>query len=139
MADPDTTTRVVRPPDFEQTELAERIALFAIVNRHPRASKVLEGMVKPAAEAATKLLGIAMTWPSGKRQGRATLEFGNRPDQHERLARLMAEAAPALKLAMCAQMSPQQQARFPHLAHHEFRQVPGRNAFAARLVREATR
>lgn len=139
MADPDTTTRVVRPPDFEDTELAERIALFAIINRHPRASKVLEGLVKPAAEAAARLLGIAMAWPSSKRQGRATLEFGNRPDQHERLSRLIAEAAPALKLALCAQMSPHQQARFPHLANQEFRQVPGRNAFAARLVREATR
>ena len=51
----------------------------------------------------------------------------------------MSEAHPLLKLAMWAQMSPQQQARFPQLANRAFRQLPGRNTFAARLVREASR
>ncbi len=139
MADPQTTTRVVNPGAFGETELAERIALFAVVNRHPRASKVLDGLVAPASAAARKLVAQALVWPSSKRQARATLEFGPRADQHDRLARLMGEAAPVLRLAMYAQMTPQQQVRFANLANQEFRQLPGRNAFAARLVREATR
>ena len=138
MKDADTTTRVVAPPG-DDTELAERIALFALVQRHPRASKVLEGLTGPAAVAATKFVASALTWPSSKRQGRATLEFGNRGDHHERLTQLVAEAPPPLRLALFAQMTPQQQARFPHLGGQELRQVPGRNALAARLVREATR
>ena len=139
MLDADTTTRVVAPPGTAEVELAERIALFAIVNRHPRASKVLEGLTQAAAGAATTLVQTAMSWPSGKRQGRAAVEFGYRPDQHERLAHLMAEASPALKVALCAQMSAAQQARFPHLANQRPRQLAGREAFAGRLVREATR
>lgn len=139
MAIPQTTTRVVHPAALDDTGLAERIALFAVVNRHPRASKVLDGLIAPASAAARKLVAQALVWPSSKRQARATLEFGPRADQHDRLARLVAEAPPLLRLAMYAQMTPQQQARFPAFANQEFRQLPGRNAFAARLVREATR
>ena len=139
MVDGDTTTRVVAPTGHEETELAERIALFAVVHRHPRASKVLEGLTKASAEAALKLVATAIAWPSSKRQGRATLEFGNRGDHTERLSGLMAEAPPPLRLALFAQLTPQQQARFPNLAGNESRHLPGRSAFAARLVREATR
>lgn len=139
MSDPDTNTRVVRQDDLAHVELAERIALFAVVTRHARAASVLEGLVKPSAQAARRLLDSASEWSSSKRQARATLEFGHRGDQHERLARVMADAHPLLRLAMCAQMTPQQQARFSHLVNKEFRQLPARNAFAARLVREASR
>ena len=139
MPSSDTTTRVVSPTAFDETELAERIALFALVHRHPRVSKVLEGLAAPAADAAKKFVAQAITWPSSKRQGRAALEFGNRADERERLAQVMAEAPGVMRLAMWAQMTPQQQARFPKLANQQFRHLPGRDALAARLIREATR
>lgn len=134
----DTTTRVMQAP-IDDVELAERIALFAVVTRHPRAVSVLEGLVKPAAAAARKLVDGAAAWPSGKRQARASLEFGPRTDQYERLARTIGEAHPLLRLAMGAQLSPQQQARFPHLVKREHELLAGRDTFAARLIREATR
>jgi hypothetical protein len=135
----DSDTRIVRQQDLEPTLFAERIALFALVNRHPRAASVLSGLAGVAGSAAKRLLETAAAWPSSKRQARATLEFGHRGDQHERLGKLVLEAHPLLRLAMCAQMTPQQQSRFPQLANREFRQLPARNAFAARLVREASR
>ena len=138
MPDGDTTTRVMQAP-VDDFDLAERIALFAVVTRHPRATAVLDGLVKPAADAAKKLIEGAAAWPSGKRQARATLEFGPRSDQHERLARIIGQAQPLLRLAMGAQLSPQHQARFPHLLNRDLEKLPGRDAFAARLVREATR
>jgi hypothetical protein len=134
-----THTRVVRQCELDGEELAERIALFAVVTRSARAATVLDGLVAASAKAGKKLLEKMATWPSGKRQARVTLEFGLRGDQHQRLAALVAEAQPVLRLALCAQMTPHQQARFPNLLKHEFRQVPGRNTFAGRLVREATR
>jgi hypothetical protein len=131
-------TRVVKV-DVEGEELARRIALFALVSKHPRAEAVLAGLGPERSAVALKLLKTATAWPSPKRQARVTLEFGNRADQHERLAAIFAEAPPALRQAMCAHMSPQQQARFPRLASKGLRPAPGRSAFAARLVREATR
>jgi hypothetical protein len=135
----DTDTRIVRPHELAANVLAERIALFALVSRHPRALAVLEGLSRPAASAGTKLLDSAAGWSSSKRQARATLEFGHRGDQHERLAELLTGAYHDLKLAMFAQMTPQQQARFPKLLGLQGRALPARTAFAARLVREACR
>jgi len=133
------TRRIVQRDEREAGALAERIVMFAVVTRRPRAANVVEGLSKPAAASAKKMLETIASWPSGMRQARVSLDFGLRGDQAERLASVMAEAHPALRLAMYAYMSPQQQARYPRLAAVEFRQIPGRNAWAARLVREATR
>jgi hypothetical protein len=134
---PDAKTTVDRK--CIDPELAGRIALFAVVSKNDRAAAVLEGLSRAQCAAAQKVLAEAATWSSATRQARVTLEFGSRGDQHERLASIVSEAPPLLRLAMCAQMSPQQQARFPKLANIEFRRLPGRDAFAARLVREASR
>lgn len=138
MNDPDTRTRVMRP-HHPEVELAERIALFAVINRYGRAGAVLEGLAGSGAAAAKRLTEAATAWSSAKRQARATLEFGQRGDQHERLAALINEAPPLLRQAMHGQMTPHQQARFAHLARRDARPSPARTAFAARLVREACR
>ncbi|MBL8953416.1 MAG: hypothetical protein JNK82_21760 [Myxococcaceae bacterium] len=136
---PPKPTRNLHVGELGDDGLAQRIAMFAVVTGHARAATVIDGLSKDCAAAAKKLFAEISTWPSGKRQGRVSLEFGQRADHLERLGRAMAAAHPALRLAMFAQMTPQQQARYPRLAHVEFRQVPGRNTFAARLVREASR
>jgi hypothetical protein len=123
-----------------RSELAERIALFAVVMNAKQPAAMLEGLAELTRDEALEMLNDAKAWPSSTRQARVSVEFGTRPDQHERLAALVAEASPALRRALYAHMSPQQQARFPHLALKAgTHPPPGMVRLAARLVREATR
>ncbi len=135
---PVTHTRLVAP-ETPGSALAERIAMFAVVTAHPRAASIVEGLVAPSAGAARRLLETFASWPSAKRQARISLEFGQRGDHAERLADIMAEAHADLRAALCAQMNRQQRARYPRLTELGARKIPGRDAFAARLVREASR
>ena len=77
-------TRVMRLSELAPTELAERIALFAVVSRHPRASLVLAGLSASLAPVAQRLLDAAAGWSSSKRQARDALEFGHSGDQQGR-------------------------------------------------------
>lgn len=136
---PDNETRLVRRTDDALVEFAERVALFGVVMKHVRIDAVLEGLTKGAAEAARHLVKDSASWPVAKRHARVSLDFGNRADQHDRLQALILESPPLMRLAIAAHMTPQQQARFPHLVGKDYRSLPAREAFAARLVREATR
>jgi hypothetical protein len=133
-----TPTRLVRVPERDSSQLAERIALFSLVMNARQPPGLLDGLAELTRSEAQALLQEAKEWPSSKRQARVSLEFGARPDQHERLTAVVAEASPALRRALYAHMSPQQQQRFPHLASGAAC-PPGMGSLAARLVREATR
>jgi hypothetical protein len=129
-----------RPPERARAELAERVALFAVVMDAKQPPALLEGLAELTRDEAVKMLNDAKAWTSSTRQARVSVEFGTRPDQHDRLAEVVAEAAPALRRALYAHMSPQQRARFPHLALKGPADPPaGMVRLAARLVREATR
>jgi hypothetical protein len=124
-------TRLIRKPAVDDA-LAMRIALFAVMLRHPRAESVLNGLSLPLRECAKNVLA-----DTANRHARITFELGHRHDQNDRVAQVVAEAPPPLRKALWLHMTPAQQARFPHLAGGSA--TPAMCAFAERLIHEATR
>jgi hypothetical protein len=132
-----TPTRIVRQQGGD-TQLATRIALFAVVMNAKAPPSLLEGLSVLHRADAEKALKAAKEWPSSQRQARLALEFGARGDQLERLQALVGEASSELRRALYVHMTPQQQARFAHLAS-KGTCTPAMESLAARLVREAAR
>ncbi len=131
-------TRVVRLPDSQATELAHRVALFAVVMGLRSPEKVLSGFGELIREDAQRMLMVVTTWSSATRQARVSLEFGTRSDQVERMQELLVEASPTMRRALWAQMPASLQLRFPHLASTS-KPAPAMESLAARMVCEVTR
>jgi hypothetical protein len=131
-------TRVVRVPDSQATELAQRVALFAVVMGLRAPEKVLAGFGELVREDAQRMLMVVTTWSSATRQARVSLEFGKRSDQVERMQELLTESSPMMRRALWAQMPGPLQLRFPHLASAS-KPSPAMESLAARMVCEVTR
>ncbi len=78
----------------------ERLVLFVFGLHKTQAPTLLEGVCDSKRPAALRLLAELGATDSATRQARLAREFGDRPDASERMAMLLAEAPPALRLEL---------------------------------------
>jgi hypothetical protein len=138
----DLRTRLRRgaPARVRGGEWEERLALFAHALLKERASQLMTGLCAESAERAGIYLQALAQLPSTERQGRLASQFGPRTEACQRLRALWAQASPQLQAELYRVLPPYHRSLFP-----EHSPLPGPpppaalQAFAARLVREATR
>lgn len=120
----------------------ERVALIAHALKKAEAQALLEGFAEPERERALAFLRQLQSQGSAERQGRMSFEFGIRVDASQRLRDVWNQAGPALRRALFAQLPPYHRTVFPDYvppADQDAAADPGLEAFAERLIREATR
>jgi hypothetical protein len=135
-----TPPEPVRPPPPTSLPL-ERIALVALVFGKGQAKELLDGLRETEArEAKAHLAGFAAL-SSARRQARAAVEFGVRPDAAMRLKAVMEEAPEVLRRELFRRLPPYHRSLFPErqVEPPDATATPAVCALAERLIREATR
>ena len=94
---------------------AQRLALFVSGVDRARTDELLAGLASSNHKSATDFAREAVGWDSATRQGRMAVTFGNHPRAADRLKKLIADASPALQLAVFRRLAPWQQSLFPRL------------------------
>lgn len=115
----------------------DRVTLFVCALHKAELDDLFESFAPEPRRLAVAFAEQLRTLDSPTRQARLTREFGARHDALARLRQLVVDAPAGLRSAIVEQLPAAQRALFPHLAPKGA--PPAVRAFAARLVREATR
>lgn len=114
----------------------ELVTLFVCAMHKEKASALLDCFADRPKARAQAFAEQVRQWSSSMRQARLSREFGPRPDELQRLQRLMIDAQPLLRSAVAEHLSVSQRSAFPHLSPSGV-VSPAMRALARRLVREA--
>ncbi len=141
VSDESTRLKDMAPAHGAYSRFEERLALFIHSLDRTNAAQLLEGLAPRQAERAGRYLRELGRVASAERQGRLSAEFGARPDAPERLRDLWAEAGSLLRQDIYRLLPPYYRTLFPNYSTHpgtDEEANPARQAFADRLIREAT-
>lgn len=128
--------RVGAKDPARETGFVERTTLFVVATRKDEALALLDGFAPDARDRARVFARQLADLDSPTRQARLALEFGVRDGVRERVKQLIADASPALRSALVANLPAQLRPAGTVLFEPA---SPVLSALAARLVREATR
>jgi len=135
-ASPLIKARVVAKDPARETGFVERTTLFVVATRKEEALGLLDGFASDERQRARVFAQQLVDLDSSTRQARLALESGVRDGVRERVKHLLAEASPALRSALVANLPTQHR---PAGTVHVDSASPALGALAARLIREATR